>query len=131
MARKYLTWRRLPRCWAVFSWRSTSLRSAEDMVKRRQHIGIFLHNEMGISLRGISPMCGRSSIHLQKIFFLRSIATLSRAKITEPFGYLVKPVEDRAIQSVVEIALYKHQMERKLLKMERWLATTLSSIGDG
>src|SRR5215204_2588609 len=74
MARKYLTWRRLPRCWAVFSWRSTSLRSAEDMVKRRQHIGIFLHNEMGISLRGISPMCGRSSIHLQKIFFLRSIA---------------------------------------------------------
>jgi hypothetical protein len=43
------------------------------MVKRRQHIGTFLHNEMGISLRGISPMCGRSSIHLQKIFFLRSI----------------------------------------------------------
>src|SRR5437016_13247062 len=28
---------------------------------------------MGISLRGISPMCGCSSIHLQKIFFLRSI----------------------------------------------------------
>src|SRR4030095_8442288 len=74
IARKYLTWRRLPRCWAVFSWRSTALRSEEDMVKRRQHIGTFLHNEMGISLRGISPMCGRSSIHLQKIFFLRSIA---------------------------------------------------------
>src|SRR4030095_5169651 len=45
------------------------------MVKRRQHIGTFLHNEMGISLRGISPMCGRSSIHLQKIFFLRSIVS--------------------------------------------------------
>src|SRR5215217_2278036 len=45
------------------------------MVKRRQHIGTFLHNEMGVSLRGISPMCGRSSIHLQKIFFSRSIGT--------------------------------------------------------
>ena len=43
------------------------------MVKRTQHIGTFLHNEMGISLAGISPMCGRSSTHLQKIFFLRSI----------------------------------------------------------
>jgi hypothetical protein len=39
-----------------------------------QHIGTFLHNEMGISMGGISPMCGRSSIQLQKIFFLRSIA---------------------------------------------------------
>ena len=28
------------------------------MVKRKQHIGLFLHNEMGISLGGISPMCG-------------------------------------------------------------------------
>jgi hypothetical protein len=44
------------------------------MVKRMQHIGTFLHNEMGGSLRGMSPMCGCSSIHLQKIFFLRSIA---------------------------------------------------------
>src|SRR6184192_729174 len=78
MARQYLTWRRLPRCWAVFSWRSISLRDEGDMVKRMQHIGTFLHNEMGISLRGISPMCGRSSIHLQKIFFLRSIAREKR-----------------------------------------------------
>jgi hypothetical protein len=45
------------------------------MVKRTQHIGTFLHNEMGISMVGISPMCGRSSIHRQKIFFLKSIAS--------------------------------------------------------
>ena len=46
------------------------------MVKRMQHIGMFLHNEMGISWGGISPMCGHSSIYLQKIFFLRSIEAL-------------------------------------------------------
>src|SRR5215217_6695714 len=102
MARKYLTWRRLPRCWAVFSWRSTSLRSAEDMVKRRQHIGIFLHNEMGISLRGISPMCGRSSIHLQKIFFLRSIAPLQMLRAeaemaAEEQGMLLDMVYESAL----------------------------------
>jgi hypothetical protein len=27
------------------------------MVKRMQHTGTFLHNEMGVSLRGMSPMC--------------------------------------------------------------------------
>ena len=45
------------------------------MVKRMQHIGTFLPNAMGISLGGISPMCDCSSIHLQQIFFLRSIVT--------------------------------------------------------
>ena len=43
------------------------------MVKRMQHIGTFLHSEMEISLGGISTMCACSSIHLQKIFFLKSI----------------------------------------------------------
>src|SRR5438477_8295411 len=46
------------------------------MVKRTQHIGTFLHNEMRISIGGISPMCGRSSIQRQKIFFLKPIGAL-------------------------------------------------------
>src|SRR4029453_19075311 len=45
------------------------------MVKRKSHIGIFLDKEMGVSLGGMSPMCDCSSIHLRKIFFLRSIAS--------------------------------------------------------
>lgn len=58
-------------------------------------------------------------------------ATLERAKVTEPFGYILKPFEERELYSVIEMALYKHQMERKLIESERWLATTLQSIGDG
>lgn len=56
--------------------------------------------------------------------------TFERAKITEPFGYLIKPFEDRELQSCIEMALYKHQMERRILENERWLATTLRSITD-
>jgi hypothetical protein len=60
------------------------------MVKRMQHIGPFLHNEMGISMGGISPMCGRSSIQLQKIFFLRSIFLPNprQCKISHAWGRL-------------------------------------------
>src|SRR5215211_4903134 len=71
MARKYLSWRRLPWCWAFFRWRFTALRSEGDMVKRIQHIGPFLRNEMGVSLRGMSPMCDHSSIHLSENLFLK------------------------------------------------------------
>lgn len=37
--------------------------------------------------------------------------TVDRAKITEPFGYIVKPVNDRDLQIAIEMALYKHKLE--------------------
>jgi signal transduction histidine kinase len=40
--------------------------------------------------------------------------TLARAKITEPFGYVLKPFQDKELQTSVELALFKHGMERKL-----------------
>lgn len=57
--------------------------------------------------------------------------TLQRAKITEPYGYLIKPFEIKELSSTIEIALYKHRRERQLKESEQWLATTLKSIGDG
>jgi PAS domain S-box-containing protein len=53
-----------------------------------------------------------------------------RAKVTEPFGYIVKPFQERDLQITIEMALYKHQMEQKLKEREQWLATTLRSIGE-
>jgi len=39
---------------------------------------------------------------------------LQRAKITEPFGYIVKPFEERELHTAIEMALYKYKMEEKL-----------------
>jgi len=57
--------------------------------------------------------------------------SLRRAKITEPFGYIIKPYEDRDLHSTIEMALYKHEIESRLRWSEQWLATTLKCIGDG
>jgi len=40
------------------------------------------------------------------------IDTIHRASITEPYGYIIKPFNDRELHSNVEIALYKNRMER-------------------
>jgi len=56
--------------------------------------------------------------------------TLRRAKMAEPYGYILKPFEDKELRSSIEVALYKHNIERRLKESERWLATTLKSIGD-
>ncbi len=39
---------------------------------------------------------------------------LKRAKITEPFGYIVKPFGDRCLKTTVEMALYKAEIDNKL-----------------
>jgi two-component system, cell cycle sensor histidine kinase and response regulator CckA len=57
--------------------------------------------------------------------------TLSRAKLTEPFGYLLKPFEERELHATIEMALYKHRLEAQIKASERWLATTLQSIAEG
>ena len=58
-------------------------------------------------------------------------STLERAKVTEPFGYLLKPFEERELYTAIEMALYKHRMDMRLKERERWLATILASISDG
>ncbi|WP_455392106.1 response regulator, partial [[Eubacterium] cellulosolvens] len=56
--------------------------------------------------------------------------TLRRAKLTEPYGYLIKPFQERELHSTIEMALYKQLMEKKLKENEKWLATTLNSLGE-
>ncbi|MGH8066134.1 MAG: ATP-binding response regulator [Candidatus Entotheonellia bacterium] len=56
--------------------------------------------------------------------------TVRHAKVTEPFGYLLKPFDAKELQTAIEIALYKHQMEKKLHESEQRLSITLRSIGD-
>ncbi len=55
------------------------------------------------------------------VVYLTAIADeeiLQRAKITEPFGYILKPFQIGELQSNIEMALYKHRMEKSLRESE-------------
>jgi PAS domain S-box-containing protein len=56
--------------------------------------------------------------------------TIDRAKLTQPYGYVIKPFQNADLLSVLEIALYKHKLDQQLREREQWLAATLKSIGD-
>lgn len=43
-------------------------------------------------------------------------ATLSKAKITEPFGYIIKPFKEIDLHTNIEMAIYKHSKEIEVLK---------------
>jgi two-component system cell cycle sensor histidine kinase/response regulator CckA len=57
-------------------------------------------------------------------------ATLQRAKLTDPAGYIVKPFDDAQLRVAIDLAPARHDMERKARRVARWLSATLSSIGD-
>ena len=74
----------------------------------------------------------RSKINVP-IIFLTAHAddkTLERAKIAEPFGYIVKPFKARDLHVSIETGLYKHQMEKKLRESEERLRLLIESTED-
>lgn len=56
--------------------------------------------------------------------------TIQRAKLTQPYGFLTKPFEDREIFTVIEMALYKHDIESKWHQSEERFLSTVNSISD-
>lgn len=44
--------------------------------------------------------------------------TLERAKMTEPYGYIIKPFTERDLSSNIEIAIHKHLRETEKNKTE-------------
>ncbi len=39
---------------------------------------------------------------------------LERAKVTEPYGYIIKPFEERGLQSTIEMAFYKFRADERI-----------------
>lgn len=46
-------------------------------------------------------------------------ATVEKAVTTEPFGYLIKPLEERVLQTAIRMALYKHSLDKELRESEK------------
>jgi PAS domain S-box-containing protein len=75
-------------------------------------------------------ICQRFQLPVVYLTAYSNMEILERAKVTEPFGYILKPYEDRELHVVIETALYKHRMERRQHDREQWFVATLKSIGD-
>ncbi len=55
---------------------------------------------------------------------------LKRARLAEPYGFLIKPVSDRELRSSIEMALYKHQIDQQLRESEERLRLIASHMLD-
>ncbi len=54
--------------------------------------------------------------------------TLQRANVTQPYGYLIKPFEDRELNTTIQIALSRH---KATVELRSQLAAIVESSEDG
>ncbi|MCP1662845.1 MULTISPECIES: response regulator [Methanocalculus] len=110
---------------------------AEEAIEKiRQHkpdiiiMDIVLKGEMdGITASGIIKE--EMGIPIVYLTAYADRSTIDRAKLTEPYGYILKPFEEPNVISVIEIALHKAAMEKKIRESDRWIQTMINSIGEG
>jgi DNA-binding LytR/AlgR family response regulator len=48
-------------------------------------------------------------------------STLSKAKVSEPYGYIIKPFKEIDLHTSIEMAIYKHEKETELKKERDFL----------
>ena len=90
---------------------------------------------MDIMLEGeLDGIAAAEKIHKQfsiPVIFLTAYSnekTLDRAKTAKPYGYILKPFQETDLYTSIEIAIYKHRIERKLVEeTENALAAIIGS----
>jgi PAS domain S-box-containing protein len=75
-------------------------------------------------------ICARFDIPVVFLTAFADDATRQRAWRIAPYGYLVKPFDERTLQTTIEAAFERHKRDQQLRASEQWLTTTLRSIGD-
>ncbi len=80
----------------------------------------------GVELAGLLA----TSIEVPVIFLsaYADDATLQRVGATQPYGYLLKPVNEHELRATIETTLLRFEAEMKRLRNERRQSATLSSM---
>ena len=105
----------------------TAIDNAGEMQPDLVLMDIRLKGEMdGIDAAGV--IRDRFNLPVVYLTAYTDPATLERAKIMDPFGYVVKPFETRSLMVSIEIALHRHRSESERIYREK-LQAVLETAG--
>ena len=97
-----------------------AIKSAEELMPDIVLMDIMLKGQMN----GIEAAAQIRETNNIPVIFLTAYAdenTLSKAKVSEPFGYIIKPFKEIDLHTSIEMAIYKHEKENDLKKERDFL----------
>lgn len=93
---------------------------------------IHIKGEMdGIDVAGALSESPNGSVPVIYLTAYSEDATLERARLTRPYGYLIKPFSERELHATIQMALERHQMQLALNENQTLLAQALQSADMG
>ncbi len=81
-------------------------------------------------IRAAELIRGRADIPVVYVTGYSDDQTLRRARATDPFGYILKPFDERELHGTIEMALYRHQMHVHLKEREQRYRNIAELVSD-
>ena len=94
---------------------------AIDLAEKEQPDLVLMDIMLKGDINGIDTALKMKEQFTIPVIFLTAYAdeaTLEKAKIAEPYGYIIKPFKEVDLQTTIEVAIYKHGKEQ-VIKRER------------
>lgn len=111
-----------------FAGKADNAEAALERIKLTQPDLVLMDIRLNGAMDGIDVAAKLRADSAVAVIYLTAYAEddlLTRAKLTEPFGYLLKPFTQKELKANIEIGLYKSAMERK---QQRILDAVVHSI---
>lgn len=97
-----------------------AIRTVEEQTPDLVLMDIMLKGNMS-GIEAAEQVRARFNIPIIYLTAYADESTLSKAKITEPYGYIIKPFKEIDLRTSIEMALYKHQKESDMRKERDFL----------
>jgi DNA-binding NtrC family response regulator len=116
--------------YASAGWVTTGEEAVERVAEQPPDL-VLMDIRLKGSMDGIQAAGEIRDVHGVAVVFVTAFAdeeTLARAKVADPFGYILKPFSERDLLTTMEMALYKHETDRALREHEQELEQALGGL---
>jgi len=107
---------------------------ALELVEETNPNVVLMDVQLTGSIDGIEAARRIQETHPVPVIFLTAYSdqeSIQRAKVSDAYGYLLKPFQERELIIAIELALYKFDAEQQLRTNRLLLDTTLNGIHEG
>ncbi|MGA7628374.1 PAS domain S-box protein [Methanoregula sp.] len=91
---------------------------------------IFLAGEMN-GLTATEEIRKFSKVPVVYLTAFADAAIMEKAKVTQPYGYILKPYQERELNTIIEISLYKYSLDRQLKENEEKYRRIVETANEG